>query len=90
MPQVKPVECVTEPGEVLFVPRGWWHAALNLEPCIALTQNFVSAANLRPVLRFLGTRRSDLVSGCKEEDRATLYERFVDALRATRPEVRLH
>ncbi len=29
--QVRPVECVARPGELLFVPRGWWHCALNLE-----------------------------------------------------------
>ncbi len=28
---VKPVEGVIRAGEVLFVPRGWWHLALNLE-----------------------------------------------------------
>lgn len=25
------MECVARPGELLFVPRGWWHCALNLE-----------------------------------------------------------
>jgi len=29
--RVKPQECVVKAGEVLFVPRGWWHMALNLE-----------------------------------------------------------
>lgn len=28
---VKPKECVVKAGELLFVPRGWWHLALNLE-----------------------------------------------------------
>lgn len=25
-----PVECELGPGEVLFLPHGWWHATLNL------------------------------------------------------------
>ena len=25
------LECVVRAGDVLFVPRGWWHLALNLE-----------------------------------------------------------
>ena len=29
------------------MPSGWWHLALNLEPAtIAVTQNYVSEANL--------------------------------------------
>ena len=29
--RVKPIEGIVRAGEVLFVPRGWWHLALNLE-----------------------------------------------------------
>ena len=29
--KVRPKECVVAAGELLFVPRGWWHLALNLE-----------------------------------------------------------
>jgi len=28
---VQPVEGVVRAGEVLFIPRGWWHMAMNLE-----------------------------------------------------------
>ena len=28
---VKPVEGIVRAGEVIFVPRGWWHLAMNLE-----------------------------------------------------------
>lgn len=28
---MKPRECIVNAGELLFVPRGWWHMALNLE-----------------------------------------------------------
>ena len=32
--KVRPKECIVASGELLFVPRGWWHLALNLEvPC---------------------------------------------------------
>ena len=27
----RPVEGVVRAGELLFVPRGWWHLAMNLE-----------------------------------------------------------
>lgn len=29
----RPVEGIVRAGEVLFVPQGWWHLAMNLEVC---------------------------------------------------------
>ena len=86
---VQPLECTTRAGEVLFVPRGWWHAVLNLSESVAVTQNFVGASNLGKVLEFLNSPHADsLVSGVETaEERATLHDRFVAALREQRPEV---
>jgi len=77
------LECVCEPGDVLFVPSGWWHMALNLTECIAITQNYVSVANLPKVLDFLDTKCENLVSGLDKNRRGGLSDRFVAALRAS-------
>jgi hypothetical protein len=82
-----PAECTLRAGELLFVPRGWWHIAINLEESVAVTQNFVSEANLPHVLAFLRSRSPALVSGCAADERASLYDRFVEALRRERPEL---
>ena len=31
------VDLIQEAGEVVYVPGGWWHAVLNIEPTVAVT-----------------------------------------------------
>lgn len=45
-PLLGPIECICEPGEVIFIPNGWWHTALNLSPSFAVTQNYVNEENI--------------------------------------------
>lgn len=82
-PSDHPLECTCEPGDVLFVPSGWWHMAFNLEECVAVTQNFVSRANLRKVLSFLDTKCEVLVSGLSKSRRGGLGDAFKSAIRAS-------
>jgi hypothetical protein len=45
----QPFEAICEAGELIFVPRGWWHLVINLEDSVAITQNYVSSQNLPQV-----------------------------------------
>jgi hypothetical protein len=44
---VRPLECTTGPGDIVFVPHGWWHTVINLDEInIAITHNYVSGGNV--------------------------------------------
>lgn len=80
----RPIECVCNAGEVIFVPNGWWHLVINLEDSIAITQNFVSRRNLLNVLEFLQRPNAcTLVSGTS--DRVNLHDKFKNAIEAYLP-----
>jgi len=80
-------EGICEAGDVLFVPAGWWHAALNLDDLtVAVTQNYVSSVNAHRVLDFIGN--PDKVSGVDTEaERVSLHGRFESALLRHRPDL---
>jgi len=66
-PSARRLEFVQYPGETVFVPAGWWHAVLNLEHTIGVTQNFVSRANFDDA--WIKTRDSRPHMVCKWFDR---------------------
>eukprot|EP00993_Chasmostoma_nieuportense_P007608 NODE_879_length_1795_cov_21.205036_g823_i0.p1 GENE.NODE_879_length_1795_cov_21.205036_g823_i0~~NODE_879_length_1795_cov_21.205036_g823_i0.p1 ORF type:complete len:567 (-),score=154.21 NODE_879_length_1795_cov_21.205036_g823_i0:93-1760(-) len=49
--QLRPLECVQEPGEIIFIPSGWWHMVLNLNLTICCTQNYINRFNVHDCAR---------------------------------------
>lgn len=88
-------ECVCEPGDIMFVPCGWWHSVINLEDSVAITQNYVSRTNLFDVLKFLRAMKNsisgvneDIASVSEEETRerrAALGVQFTQAMQSAHP-----
>jgi len=72
----KLVEGIQGPGDIIFIPSGWYHSALNLEESIAVTQNVVTSQNLLKVVDFLQT---------KGATHPLLHERFNSAFRRAHP-----
>lgn len=52
----KPLFCIQEPGDVVFTPSGWYHAVLNLEAGISITENFINETNYKEVVNFFEGR----------------------------------
>jgi len=69
-------ECVQCPGDLVFIPNGWWHCALNLEESIAVTQNFVNRYNLPNVISFL-----------KKKPNSSLWNSFKNQMETQHPEL---
>lgn len=46
---LQPVEVIQGPGEIIFVPSGWWHMVLNLDITTCCTQNYVNLCNIEDV-----------------------------------------
>jgi histone arginine demethylase JMJD6 len=51
--QAKPIVFVLEPGELLFVPSGWWHTTKMLTPCISISLNVVNSSNWKPLTKWV-------------------------------------
>ncbi|EME26338.1 uncharacterized protein Gasu_60130 [Galdieria sulphuraria] len=66
------IECVVKSGELLFIPRGWWHIVLNLEESIAITENYVSESNISHVLEFLQSKPHQISGWDDDQDLQSL------------------
>ncbi|KAB8268781.1 hypothetical protein BDV30DRAFT_243003 [Aspergillus minisclerotigenes] len=77
------IEGICQEGEILHVPSGWWHLVVNIEPAIAITQNFIPRAHLSAALDFL-SNKADQISGFRK-DVHNPYEQFVNKMREAHP-----
>ena len=84
--KVQPLEALVRPGEMMYIPHGWWHLCLNLTPSLCITQNYASKSGLPRILSFLRDQ-PHCVSGVCEERKQSFYQEFKDALQDQMPEV---
>ena len=87
------LECNVGPGDLVYVPSGWWHAVANDDETltVAITQNFCSKSSLAKTLKLLRDQ-PHLVSGLRRprtDDKKKLgsqfFQRFVELLQRHHP-----
>eukprot|EP00536_Pseudo-nitzschia_multiseries_P017524 jgi/Psemu1/264353/estExt_Genewise1Plus.C_16050004 len=85
----RPMECTTHPGDVVFVPHGWWHSVINLDDSnIAITHNYISPSNLGNALKFF-VEKQDQISGCRDRKESIkpefIHDELVKVLKVEEP-----
>ena len=70
-----PMDVVQNAGEIMYVPDGWWHAVLNLDHTVAVTQNVVNA------------NRFDKVWRMTKRGRPKMSKQWLEKLRVKRPDL---
>ncbi|KAL3120319.1 hypothetical protein niasHT_001132 [Heterodera trifolii] len=51
---------VQEPGQIVFVPCGWWHQVHNLEESISINHNVINAFNLHHLVALMDHRLTEV------------------------------
>lgn len=82
LPHQRPLEIMQRPGDVIYVPAGWWHLVLNLDDTIAFTQNYVSPSNLPLALSEMRSQSSQLYHNYSLAVPQALLPSFPGLLRA--------
>jgi hypothetical protein len=81
-----PTECVLSPGQILFIPRGFWHFVVSLDLSINLNffwktwPMYLRQRIVAPAFRALGVRESSWVSRRKGAAAAPGRDRARDAV----------
>lgn len=60
-PETKNEACyyaIQKPGDILFIPSGWWHHVKNKELSLALSENYVDHTNFENFLKVFSTKKS--------------------------------
>lgn len=85
-PEEQPSEVLVMPGDLLFIPSGWWHQVLNIGLTVAVTQNVCSPQTFPRVaadINEYGSRsiRKDFKCALAESDE---YSALAEAIRVKR------
>lgn len=82
-PITQPMSGVLEPGDILFVPHGWWHGTVTLEHAASINSMYITEDIVQPYVRGLFTM--PLLMGLRPDELKELslsaYEVTLDQLK---------
>ena len=78
-----PIEVIQEAGETMYVPAGWWHVVINLDPLsVAVTENFGSPRDFLHIRAALIAKRKDVDVDAWEKKCRDLWGEKIPAIPA--------
>ena len=80
-PLARVFKFVQHPGETVFVPHDWWHAVLNVDDTVAVTQNYVGSVNFERAWRVTRVERRKMALRWREKLRAARPDLYAESLR---------
>lgn len=69
--ETKYFEVIQQPGEVIFVPSGWYHQVWNLDDTISINHNWVNGCNIEIMYDTLNSNLESIekeIEDCKSMD----------------------
>uniref|UniRef100_A0A915EKE9 Jumonji domain-containing protein 4 n=1 Tax=Ditylenchus dipsaci TaxID=166011 RepID=A0A915EKE9_9BILA len=67
------MEFVQEPGQIIFVPSGWYHQVHNLEDSISINHNVINAYNIDILVNLMKERLADVKEELQDVEQLGVY-----------------
>jgi hypothetical protein len=55
------MEATLEPGQIVFIPAGWWHQVTSLDDSLSLVSNLVNGSNVGRALKYCALHKRTVV-----------------------------
>ncbi|KAI1722597.1 jmjC domain, hydroxylase domain-containing protein [Ditylenchus destructor] len=81
-PEAGVIEFIQEPGEITFIPSGWYHQVHNLEDSISINHNVINACNIDILLKLVQSRMTDVQAELLDVRDILSSQEFLDQCQA--------
>lgn len=72
------IEFVQKPGEIVFVPSGWWHQVENLTDALSVNHNWLNGANIHWSWKLLQRHRASIAREMPADDQEAVFQEVLE------------